>query len=161
MTVSLLLKLLNKYWQSTLFVIVLALFMMTAIANSNLREDIKHLKVEHKLEVTELKVEYVETARDIERKAYEQQTIAVNEYKKREQVLVANVASANASVDSLSNTVSEVSAAAKINAELGDRYIDTSRRIITECGSEYKKMGEIASRLSNEVRLLSDANKRD
>jgi len=80
--------------------------------------------------------------------------------KASEQVLVNNIASANAVVASMSNTISEVSTAAKLNAELGDRYIDTSRRIITECTSEYSKMGAIAQKLSNDVRLLTDANKR-
>lgn len=152
--------LLARYWKYIVTGVLAMLLVFTAYLLRQSHNTIALMKSDHELQLTTLKANYVETARDIERQSYEKTIQAVNDAKKREQVLVNNIASANAVVASMSNTVTEVSAAAKLNAELGDRYIDTSRRIITECTSEYSKMGAIAQKLSNDVRLLADANKR-
>ena len=115
------------------------------------------LSVEHELGITTMKAEYVDTAREIERKAYAQQIEAINEYKKREEVILASVGSANESVSRLSNTLNQVSSAAKYDASLRDKYIDTSRGIIEECSVGYRQVGEIAERLNSEVKLLRDS----
>lgn len=149
-----------RFWREIAIAVLAILVIVILSLYASRGTAIKQIKTDHELELTTLKTNYVETARDIERQSYEKTIQAVNDAKKREQMLVNNIASANAVVASMSNTVTEVSAAAKLNAELGDRYIDTSRRIITECTSEYSKMGAIAQKLSNDVRLLADANKR-
>lgn len=115
---------------------------------------------DYELKAAQAELEYNKQARAIELQGQTNVINAINEAKKREQVIIADANDARDAVNSLSNTLSEVSAAAKLNAELGDRYIDTSRRIITECSSEYQKMGEIASRLSNDLRLIQQAGKR-
>ena len=152
--------LLLKYWKLGLASIAVVLLVIVLSANASLRQTIKQLNTEHELALVKMKSDYASKAREIERTNYAQVIQAVNDAKKREQVLLANIASANDTVASMSNTVAEVSAAAKLNAELGDRYIDTSRRIITECTSEYSKMGAIAQGLSNDLRLSQEASRR-
>ena len=152
--------LLVKFWREVLIFVLAGMLCLAAVFYDKQAGKIDQLKTSYQLEVTSQRAEYEARARQIESHNYEQTIKAVNEAKAREQVIIADAASARDAVSSLSNTLSEVSAAAKLNAELGDRYIDTSRRIITECSSEYQKMGEIASRLGSDLRLSQQANKR-
>lgn len=149
-----------KQWKYVLIaaLAILLAFCLSIISQKNL--EIKQVQTESKLEVTKLKADYVETARQLERKYHEQQIQALEEYKEREKVYLADASNANDAVNRLSDTINTISATAKLDAELRDRYIDTSNNILKECSREYSKMGQIADRLSNEVRLLSESNRR-
>lgn len=149
-----------KQWKYVLIaaLAILLAFCLSIISQKNL--EIKHIQTESKLEVTKLKADYVETARQLERKYHEQQIQALEDYKEREKVYLADASNANDAVNRLSDTINTISATAKLDAELRDRYIDTSNNILKECSREYSKMGQIADRLSNEVRLLSESNRR-
>ena len=149
-----------KQWKYVLIaaLAILLAFCLSIISQKNL--EIKQIQTESKLEVTKLKADYVETARQLERKYHEQQIQALEEYKEREKVYLADASNANDAVNRLSDTINTISATAKLDAELRDRYIDTSNNILKECSREYSKMGQIADRLSNEVRLLSESNRR-
>ena len=149
-----------KQWKYVLIaaLAILLAFCLSIISQKNL--EIKQIQTESKLEVTKLKADYVETARQLERKYHEQQIQALEDYKEREKVYLADASNANDSVNRLSDTINTISATAKLDAELRDRYIDTSNNILKECSREYSKMGQIADRLSNEVRLLSESNRR-
>mgnify|MGYP003598928505 CR=1 FL=1 len=149
-----------KQWKYVLIaaLAILLAFCLSIISQKNL--EIKQIQTESKLEVTKLKADYVETARQLERKYHEQQIQALEEYKEREKVYLADASNANDAVNRLSDTINTISATAKLDAELIDRYIDTSNNILKECSREYSKMGQIADRLSNEVRLLSESNRR-
>lgn len=149
-----------KQWKYVLIaaLAILLAFCLSIISQKNL--EIKQIQTESRLEVTKLKADYVETARQLERKYHEQQIQALEEYKEREKVYLADASNANDAVNRLSDTINTISATAKLDAELRDRYIDTSNNILKECSREYSKMGQIADRLSNEVRLLSESNRR-
>lgn len=149
-----------KQWKCVLIaaLAILLAFCLSIISQKNL--EIKQIQTESKLEVTKLKADYVETARQLERKYHEQQIQALEDYKEREKVYLADASNANDAVNRLSDTINTISATAKLDAELRDRYIDTSNNILKECSREYSKMGQIADRLSNEVRLLSESNRR-
>lgn len=151
---------LMKQWKYVLIaaLAILLAFCLSIISQKNL--EIKQIQTESKLEVTKLKADYVETARQLERKYHEQQIQALEDYKEREKVYLADASNANDAVNRLSDTINTISATAKLDAELRDRYIDTSNNILKECSREYSKMGQIADRLSNEVRLLSESNRR-
>ena len=149
-----------KQWKYVLIaaLAILLAFCLSIISQKNL--EIKQIQTESNLEVTKLKADYVETARQLERKYHEQQIQALEDYKEREKVYLADASNANDAVNRLSDTINTISATAKLDAELRDRYIDTSNNILKECSREYSKMGQIADRLSNEVRLLSESNRR-
>lgn len=147
-------------WKYVLIAALLILLGFSLVLISQKNSQIESIRTQNELSVTKLKAEYVETARNIERKHYEQQIQAINEYKEREKVILTDASNANDAVSRLSDTINDISATAKLDAKLRDRYIDTSNNILKECSTEYSKMGQIADRLSNEVRLLSDANKR-
>lgn len=149
-----------KQWKYVLIaaLAILLAFCLSIISQKNL--EIKQIQTESRLEVTKLKADYVETARQLERKYHEQQIQALEDYKEREKVYLADASNANDAVNRLSDTINTISATAKLDAELRDRYIDTSNNILKECSREYSKMGQIADRLSNEVRLLSESNRR-
>ena len=151
---------LMKQWKYVLIaaLAILLAFCLSIISQKNL--EIKQIQTESRLEVTKLKADYVETARQLERKYHEQQIQALEDYKEREKVYLADASNANDAVNRLSDTINTISATAKLDAELRDRYIDTSNNILKECSREYSKMGQIADRLSNEVRLLSESNRR-
>lgn len=146
-----------KYWKYIVITLLSLLLVLSLFYINNLSGDINLLQTKHKLELTSLKAEYVNTAREIERKAYAQQIEAINEYKQREEVILASVDSANESVSRLSSTLNQVSSAAKYDASLRDKYVDTSRGIIEECTVGYRQVGEIAERLNSEVKLLRDS----
>lgn len=151
---------LMKQWKYVLIaaLAILLAFCLSIISQKNL--EIKQIQTESKLEVTKLKADYVETARQLERKYHEQQIQALEDYKEREKIYLDDASNANDAVNRLSDTINTISATAKLDAELRDRYIDTSNNILKECSREYSKMGQIADRLSNEVRLLSESNRR-
>ena len=149
-----------KQWKYVLIaaLAILLAFCLSIISQKNL--EIKQIQTESKLEVTKLKADYVETARQLERKYHEQQIQALEDYKEREKIYLADASNSNDAVNRLSDTINTISATAKLDAELRDKYIDTSNNILKECSREYSKMGQIADRLSNEVRLLSESNRR-
>lgn len=149
-----------KQWKYVLIaaLAILLAFCLSIISQENL--EIKQIQTESKLEVSKLKADYVETARQLERKYHEQQIQALEDYKEREKIYLDDASNANDAVNRLSDTINTISATAKLDAELRDKYIDTSNIILKECSREYSKMGQIADRLSNEVRLLSESNRR-
>ena len=151
---------LMKQWKYVLIaaLAILLAFCLSIISQNNL--EIKQIQTESRLEATKLKADYVDTARQMERKYHEQQIQALEDYKEREKIYLADASNANDAVNRLSDTINTISATAKLDAELRDRYIDTSNNILKECSREYSKMGQIADRLSNEVRLLSESNRR-
>jgi len=148
-----------QYWKYITIALLSVLLLISIFFISNLRTDIDLIKVKHNLEITQMKAEYVDTARNIERKAYAQQIEAINEYKKREEVILASADAANDSVSRLSNTLEQVTAAAESDASIRDKYINTSRGIIEECSVGYRQVGEIAERLNSEIKLLKDSRK--
>lgn len=149
-----------RFKEYIVIAIMVALLLFAVSSCSSKEREIKQIKTEYELQLTTLKANYVETARNIERQAYEQTIQAVNDAKEREQVIIADAASARDAVTSLSNAVSEISAAAKSDAKLRDRYIDTSSQLLVDCSSRYSEMGAIADRLSNNLRLSQEANRR-
>lgn len=126
-----------KQWKYVLIaaLAILLAFCLSIISQKNL--EIKQIQTESRLEVTKLKADYVETARQLERKYHEQQIQALEDYKEREKVYLADASNANDAVNRLSDTINTISATAKLDAELRDRYIDTSNNILKECSREY------------------------
>lgn len=149
-----------KNWEYLLIASLGTLLAISTVALSNKGYEVSKLKDQNRLEVAALKTKYIETARDMKRRHYEQQIRAVNEYKEREISILSDASIANDAVSRLSDTITNISATSKLDAQLRDRYIDTSNLILKECTREYSKMGQIADRLSNELQLLSESNRR-
>ena len=146
-----------QYWKY-ITIALLAVMLTTSLLYINKqRTNIDLINTKHELEITQMKAEYVDTAREIEREAYAKQIEAINEYKKREEVILASADAVNDSVSRLSNTLEQVTAAAKSDASIRDKYINTSRGIIEECTVGYRQVGEIAERLNSELKLLRDS----
>ena len=161
MTLKLILELLIRNWKFILFIVVFGLLMLFVNISGNLRDDIKQLKVVHKLEVTELKAEYVETARDIERKAYAQQIQAVNESQIRQQEMAVNVTNANDAYRRLSDSISEFDAKTKGDDTARTQYISAIQTISRECSGELVKLAKLSDGHVSDIRLLQEYNKRN
>ena len=146
-----------QYWKYITIALLTVMLTVSLLYINKQRTNINLINTKHELEITQMKAEYVDTAREIEREAYAKQIEAINEYKKREEVILASADAANDSVSRLSNTLNQVSSAAKSDASIRDKYIDTSRGIIEECTVGYRQVGEIAERLNSELKLLRDS----
>ena len=149
-----------RHWKYVLIAALLVLLSFSLVGISQKNSEIESIRNQNELEVAALKTKYIETARDMERRHYEQQIRAVNEYKEREMSILSDASIANDAVSRLSDTITNISATSKLDAQLRDRYIDTSNLILKECTREYSKMGQIADRLINELQLLSESNRR-
>lgn len=146
-----------QYWKYITIALLAVMLTVSLLHINKQRTNINLINTKNELEITQMKAEYVDIAREIERKAYAKQIEAINEYKKREEVILASADAANDSVSRLSNTLQQVTAAAKSDASIRDKYINTSRGIIEECTVGYRQVGEIAERLNSELKLLRDS----
>ncbi|KAA0915827.1 hypothetical protein [Psychrobacter sp. ANT_WB68] len=152
--------LLARYWKYIVIGVLSMLLVFTAYLLRQSHSTIALMKSDHELQLTTLKASYVETARDIERQAYEQTIQAVNEAKKREQVIIADAASARDSVASLSKTIDKLSDTAAADANFRIEYSRTTGNLLKECSTQYIGMAETADRISNSLRAIEQANKR-
>lgn len=115
-----------RHWKYVLIAALLVLLSFSLVGISQKNSEIESIRNQNELDVTRLKAEYIETARDMERRHYEQQIRAVNEYKEREMSILSDASIANDAVSRLSDTITNISATSKLDAQLRDRYIDTS-----------------------------------
>ena len=149
-----------KFWREIAIAALAILVIVILSLYANRGTAIKQIKTDHELELTALKANYVETARDIERKAYEQTIQAVNEAKKREQIIIADAASARDAVISLSDTIDKLSANAAADANFRIEYSRTTGNLLKECSNQYIEMAETTDRINNSLRAIEQANKR-
>lgn len=152
--------LLARYWKYIVIGVLAMLLVFTAYLLRQSHNTIAMMKSDHELQLTTLKANYVETARDIERQAYEQTIQAVNEAKKREQVIIADAASARNAVSGLSATIDTLAGNAAADANFRIEYSRTTGNLLKECSSQYIEMAEITDRLDNSLRAIEQANKR-
>lgn len=152
--------LLARYWKYIVIGVLAMLLVFTAYLLRQSHSTMALMKSDHELQLTTLKASYVETARDIERQAYEQTIQAVNEAKKREQVIIADAASARDAVTSLSDTIDTLSATAAADANFRVEYSRTTGNLLKECSTQYIEMAAITDRLDNSLRAIEQANKR-
>ena len=115
---------------------------------------------DYELKATQAELEYNKQARAIQLQGQTNVINAINEAKKREQVIIADANSARDAVNSLSNTVDELAAAARADAEFRDRYSATAGDLLKECSGQYISMAETADRIANDLRLIQQAGKR-
>ncbi|AAZ18886.1 hypothetical protein Psyc_1033 [Psychrobacter arcticus 273-4] len=152
--------LLLKFWREiAITVLIIALLAVWSLYASR-GDAIKQIKTDHELQLTTLKANYVETARQIERQAYEQTIQAANDAKAREQVIIADAASARDAVASLSDTIDKLSANAAADANFRIEYSRTTGNLLKECSGQYISMAETADRIANDLRAIQSANKR-
>lgn len=152
--------LLARYWKYIVIGILALLLVFTAYLLRQSHNTIALMKSNHELQLTKLKARDIETARDIERQSYEKTIQAVNEAKKREQVIIADAANARDAVASLSDTIDTLSANAAADANFRIEYSRTTGNLLKECASQYIEMAEITDRLNNSLRAIEQANKR-
>ena len=152
--------LLARYWKYIVIGVLAMLLVFTAYLLRQSHTTIALMKSDHELQLTTLKASYVETARDIERRSYEKTIQAVNDAKKREQVIIADAASARDAVASLSDTIDTLSANAAADANFRIEYSRTTGNLLKECSGEYIEMAAITDRLNNSLRAIEQANKR-
>lgn len=152
--------LLLKFWRE-IAIIVLTIMAITLWSLYVSRGDaIKRIKTDHELQLTTLKANYIETARQVERQAYEQTIQAANDAKAREQIIIADAASARDAVASLSDTIDTLSANAAADANFRIEYSRTTGNLLKECSGQYSSMAETADRVANDLRAIQSANKR-
>ena len=152
--------LLARYWKYIVIGVLAMLLVFTAYLLRQSHNTLELMKSDHELQLTTLKANYVETARDIERQAYEQTIQAVNDAKKREQVIIADAASARDAVNGLSATIDTLAANAAADANFRIEYSRTTGNLLKECSSQYIEMAAITDRLNNSLRAIEQANKR-
>jgi len=144
-----------------LVIAIMAALLFFAVSSCSSKErDIKQIKTEHELQLTTLKANYVETARNIERQAYEQTIQAVNDAKKREQVIIADAADARDSVDSLSATIDTLAANAATDADFRIKYTDTVGQSLKECSISITDLARQADGYTNDIRLLQESRRK-
>lgn len=134
-------------------------FCFAADGCSDKAQQIEQIKTEHALELTTLRAEYQTQARKLEQQQYDQTITAINEAKKREQVLIADAARARDAVSSLSDTIETLSNTAASDAKFRDEYARTTGKLLVECGAEYSKMAETADRIANDLRAITAARR--
>lgn len=152
--------LLARYWKYIVIGVLAMLLVLTAYLLRQSHTTIALMKSDHELQLTKLKASYVETARDIERQSYEKTIQAVNEAKKREQVIIADAASARDAVNGLSGTIDTLAANAAADANFRIEYSRTTGNLLKECSSQYIEMAAITDRLNNSLRAIEQASKR-
>ena len=152
--------LLARYWKYIVIGVLAMLLVFTAYLLRQSHNTIALMKSDHELQLTTLKASYVETARDIERQSYEKTMQAVNDAKKREQVIIADAASATVINERLSQTIDRLSATAASDAAFRVKYTDTIGQSLKECSSSITDLARQADGYTNDIRLLQQANKR-
>ena len=155
MTIALLLRL----WRETVIIVLLALLAMSAFLYSERGNKIERIKSEYKLESAQIAAEYESKSRQIERENYERTITAVNEYKAREQAILADNADARNAVNSLSDTIDKLSTAADTDAKFRIEYSRTTGNLLKECSGQYSEMAAIADRIANDLRLIQQTRK--
>lgn len=151
--------LLARYWKYIIIGVLAMLLVFTAYLLRQSHNTIALMKSDHELQLTTLKANYVETARAIERQSYEKTIQAVNDAKKREQVIIADAANARGAVASLSNTIDTLSANAAADANFRIEYSRTTGNLLKECSGEYISMAETADRIANDLRAIQQSRK--
>lgn len=149
-----------KFWREIAIAVLAILVIVILSLYASRGTAIKQIKTDHELELTTLKANYVETARDIERKAYEQTIQAVNDAKVREQTIITDAASARDAVTSLSDTIDKLSTNATADANFRIEYSRTTGNLLVQCSERYSGLAAATDRISNDLRTIQEANKR-
>lgn len=154
------LLILLKNWKLITIGILAMLLVAITAAYTARGNQIDTIIADYELKAAHAELEYNKQARAIEAQGQTNVINAINEAKKREQVIIADANDARDAVNSLSNTIDKLAANAKTDADFRDRYLTTSNQLFKECVGEYSKMGEIADRLATDLRLSQQAGKR-
>ena len=152
--------LLLRYWH---YIAITLLLVTTAIMAGLWHQrgnDIQVINAKHELQLASLKSDYISRARDIERESYANTIKAVNEAKAREQVIIADAASARDAVASLSNTIDQLSAAAASDANFRVDYARTAGNLLKECSGSYSELAATTDRIANDLRAIQQASRR-
>lgn len=114
---------------------------------------------DYELQITNERLETTEQIAQMERKHYEQNIKAANEYQEREQVIIADAASARDAVTSLSVTLSEVTAKAATDANFQRDALAVTANSLETCSGRYSELATTTDRLANSLRAAVEANK--
>lgn len=152
--------LLVKNWKYAVMFLLAALLSISTAGWQNSNNKIKLMSAEHESQLAGLQLQHINATRAIEQEGVNNVIKAVNESKAREAIIAASANDANDAVKRLSDTIDKLSTNAKTDAEFRNKYIDNSGRVLKECVGEYRKMAEVADRLSNNLILSQQASKR-
>lgn len=136
----------------------LLLFAVSSCKNRDVQID--YLKVNHQLELSKERELHITQIRESERTYYEQNIEAINEYKKREQVIINDNINARDAVASLSDTIDTLAANAEADASFRIQYASTTGNLLKDCSKEYIGLAATADRISNDLRAIQAANRR-
>lgn len=148
-----------RFYREAIIALLIVALAITAVLYEKRGIHIEHIKSEHELEITTLKLDYISKARQIESENYEQVIKAVNESKEREQIIINDAADSRAAVNSLSDTIEKLASTAKTDAEFRDKYANATGNLLKECSGAYSEMAEAADRIANDLRLIQSARK--
>lgn len=151
--------LIARYWKYSVILILTILLLAAAAGWYNAINKIKLIKSDHALKIASLDLQHANQARAIEQKGIENVVKAINESKEREQVIIADAASARAAVNSLSDTIDKLSATAASDASFRVEYSRTTGNLLKECSGQYIAMAETADRISNDLRAIQQASR--
>lgn len=149
-----------RYWYYIVIVILTLLLAITSYCLNDATKTMQLMRVGHSLEIANNAALYEQGARQIEQENYQNVINAINESKKREQVLVADAASARDAVTSLSDTIDTLAANAKTDANFRIEYSNTTGQLLKSCSTEYIGLAKTTDRISNSLRAIEGANKR-
>lgn len=152
--------LLARYWQYIVIAILSLLIIFMTFMLRDSTNSLQLMRINHDLQTANNIAEQSILREQMERKHYEQNIKAANEYNEREQVIIADAASARDAVVSLSNTIDSISASAAADANFRGEALRTTGNLLKVCSGQYSELAETTDRLANSLRAVTDANKR-
>lgn len=148
--------LLARYWQYIMIAVlsILLVFMTFMLRDST--NSMQLMRVNYDLQTANNIAEQSMIREQMERKHYEQNIKAANEYQEREQLIIADAASARDAVNSLSNTLSEVTTQAATDADFQRAALGITSDSLKTCSSRYSELATTTDRLANSLRAVTD-----
>lgn len=152
--------LLAKYWQYAVIALLSVILLISGAALAIQSKNIEQLKTDHQLELASMQIEHQENSLKIERQGYENTVKAINESKKREQIIIADAADARDAVSRLSGTIESITTAAASDAKYSAAALANTGNLLKECSGEYIAMAETADRISNDLQAIQQASRK-
>lgn len=124
---------------------------------TNYSNKIELVKASSATELSDMKLEYEQAYREMERLDNEQRIKSENEWRAREQIIFNDVADARTAVNSMSDAIEAVTNKATTDAAFCVQSTRTAGDLLKSCTTEYTRLAENTDRLDSELRRLRSA----
>jgi hypothetical protein len=151
--------LLAKYWQYIVIAVLSLIIVFMTFMLRDASNTMQLMRVNQDLQLANNIAEQSMLREQMERKHYEQNIEAANEYQEREQVIIADAASARDAVASLPNTLSQVTAKAATDADFQRDALAITSDSLETCSTRYSELATTTDRLANSLRATVETNR--